>query len=404
MAVNGQAGAPASPPHGPRKLLMVEQGGRGGEADYTAQLTRELARLGWEVTLATADDHLFEPVGGVAVVGVFHYTRGHSATGRLVRRARLGPIVNGIRFLAAVPRLMLLARRAQIVHVQGWEFAPLGLIAVLGLRLSGATVVQTRHNTFERGDSLTAVMQIVWLILGALTERTIVHTESDIDRLREHSSERAVMIPHGEYGALARSGGEVDRDEARRGLGIPAGSPAVLMFGQLRTDKGLEDLLAAAGQIPRLFLIIGGEELGALAAARTQLEGPALAGRVIVREGFLDMATAAQLFAAADAVALPYEVASQSGVLLLSYGFQRPVVVYPVGGLLEAVIDGETGWICARQDVEALRDTLAEVAAAGWPECRRRGHLGAELALDRFGWPAIARRTSELYGEVLAGD
>ena len=85
------------------------------------------------------------------------------------------------------------------------------------------------------------------------------------------------------------------------------------------------------------------------------------------------MTQAAQLFAAADAVVLPYEVASQSGVLLLAYGFQRPVVVYPVGGLLEAVIDGETGWICARSDVEALRDDarrgrrrrLARVSPAG---------------------------------------
>ena len=56
----------------------------------------------------------------------------------------------------------------------------------------------------------------------------------------------------------------------------------------------------------------------------------------------------AELFAATDTVALPYRAASQSGVLLLAYGFARPVIVYPVGGLLEAVIDGETGWICAR--------------------------------------------------------
>ena len=45
-----------------------------------------------------------------------------------------------------------------------------------------------------------------------------------------------------------------------------------------------------------------------------------------VREGFLEMAQAAQLFAAADTVVLPYHGASQSGVLLLAYGFHRPVI------------------------------------------------------------------------------
>jgi glycosyltransferase involved in cell wall biosynthesis len=383
---------------------MVEQGGRGGEADYSAQLTRELAALGWQVVLATADDNLFEPVEGVAVRGIFHYTRGHSALGRLLRGARIGRVANGMRFLAAVPRLVGLARQADIVHVQGWEFAPLGLIAVVCLRLSGATVVQTRHNTFERGDSLTQTKQTVWRILAKLTERTIVHTQADIERLPPSSRIRAVVIPHGDYGDLAQSGGEANRDEARSRLGIPADSPVAMMFGQLRTDKGLNDLLAAASRTEGLYLLIAGQELGALAAGRSQLESPELAGRVIVREGFLDMAEAAQLFAAADAVVLPYEVASQSGVLLLAYGFQRPVIVYPLGGLIEAVVDGETGWICSRSDPQALADTLAEFAAAGWPECRRRGALAAQLARERFGWPMIARRTSELYGEVLAGD
>ena len=123
-----------------------------------------------------------------------------------------------------------------------------------------------------------------------------------------------------------------------------------------------------------------------------------------VREGFLDMHEAAQLFAATDTVALPYPRASQSGVLLLAYGFHRPVVVYPVGGMVEAVLDGQTGWICARPDVDGLVDALIASVDAGWLECRRRGEAGARLAEERFAWPAIARRTSELYEEILKGD
>jgi glycosyltransferase involved in cell wall biosynthesis len=381
---------------------MIEQGGRGGEADYTAELTRELAALGWTVVLATASDHLYPPVDGVVIEGVFHYTRGHSRAARAARGAGIGRVVNGARFLLAVPALVRLARRAQIVHAQGWEFAPLGLIAVVCLRLSGATVVQTRHNTFERGHSLTATKQAVWRLLGRLTERTIVHTQADIDRLPPLSRARSALIPHGEYGGIARSGGGADRTAARARLGIGTEVPVALMFGQLREDKGLGDLLEAMGGVPELQLVIAGEELGALAAAAAQLASPALKGRVIVREGFLEMGDAAELFAACDGVVLPYEVASQSGVLLLAYGFERPVIVYPVGGLTEAVIDGQTGWVCARSDPRALEDALREFSAAGWSECHRRGLLGAELAAERFGWEAIARRTSDLYGEVLA--
>jgi D-inositol-3-phosphate glycosyltransferase len=383
-----------------RRLLMVEQGGRGGVADYTAELTRALAADGWQVSLATADDHRYAAAPEVSIHRVFRYVRGRTPLGRAVRSCGLGAVVNGLRFLVAMPRLMALARRADLIHVQGWEFAPLGVVAIGCMRLAGATVVQTAHNTFERGRSLDRTHRL----LARLTVRTIVHTEADLTRAPRVPGEadgRVVMIPHGEYGGLARTGGLADRDAARASLGLTDDVSVTLLFGQLRPDKGLGDLLAALQQIPRLHLLIGGQEGGALAAARAQLESPALAGRVTVREGFLDMQDAAQLFAATDTVTLPYRLASQSGVLLLAYGFKRPVVVYPVGGLVEAVLDGETGWICAQPDVDGLVDALSASVDAGWPECRRRGEAGARLADERYAWPVIARRTGELYEDVL---
>ncbi len=211
----------------------------------------------------------------------------------------------------------------------------------------------------------------------------------------------AVVIPHGEYGGLARTGGEVDRDAARARLGVPADAVATLMFGQLRSDKGLPDLVAAVARVPRLHLLIGGQDIGGLAEVRERLA--ALGERVTVREGFLDMDQAAELFAATDTVALPYRQASQSGVLLLAYGFSRPVVIYPSGGMVEAVVDGETGWVCAAADVTALARALEESVAAGTAECLRRGENGRHLAEERFAWPVIARSTIELYEELLAG-
>jgi glycosyltransferase involved in cell wall biosynthesis len=381
------------------RLLMIEQGGRGGVADYTAELTRALGAEGWRVDLATASDNLYEPALGVTVHGVFHYVRGHSPLARYVRKLGLGPLANGLRFLLSIPRLVRLGRRCELTHSQGWEFAPLGLVAILCLRLAGVKVGQTSHNTFERGRQLRRTN--AWL--ARLTAFTIVHAEADLPRVPSAGRARAAVVPHGEYGALARDGGLLDRDGVRAALGIAPEAPVTLLFGQLRRDKGLGDLLAALSRLPQLQLLIGGQEEGALAAASAQLADPALAGRVTVREGFLAMHEAAQLFAATDTVALPYQLASQSGVLLLAYGFHRPVVVYPVGGLVEAVIDGETGWICARPDTDALTETLASAIAAGAAECQRRGEAGAKLAAERFSWPEMAHRTTEVYRRALAG-
>ena len=400
MAVSAEpADAPAPEQAVAGRVLVVEQGGRGGVADYTAELTRALAAQGWQVTLATADDHLFQPTPGVEVRRVFHYVRGHDQVAQAVRRTGLGPIVNSLRFLAAIPRLLRLARHADVIHTEGWEYAPLGVIAVAALRLARVPIVQTSHNTFERGRSLDR--SHAWL--ARLTSHTIVHTEADLARVPSTAAGRVSVIPHGEYGGLARAGGAAYRDASRAELGIAPDTPVTLLFGQLRPDKGLGDTLAAVARLPGLHLLVAGEERGALAGASEQLADPRLEGRVTVREGFLDMSEAARLFAASDTVVLPYMVASQSGVLLLAYGFARPVVVYPVGGLLESVVDGETGWVCARADVDALVDALAQAMEAGWIECRRRGEAGARLAQERYAWPAIARSTGQVYRALLAG-
>jgi glycosyltransferase involved in cell wall biosynthesis len=384
-----------------RRLLMIEQGGRGGVADYTAELVAALAADGWMVTLATAADHRYRPTTGVTVRPVFHYVRGDSRVARVLRARSLGKPINGLRFVAALPRLLRLAAQADIVHAQGWEIPQLGLPALAFLRLTGKPVVQTEHGTFDRTGSLRRTRLLARRAAARLTARTIVHTRADLARIDQFVRDRAAVIPHGEYGGLARTGGGAERAAARAKLGLAEDTPATLMFGQLRTDKGLADLVQAVAQLPSLHLLIGGQDVGGLSAVRDRLD--ALAGRVTVREGFLDMSEAAELFAATDTVALPYQQASQSGVLLLAYGFARPVIVYPTGGMVEAVIDGETGWICAAADPAALTQTLADSVQAGPQECLRRGERGRALAEDRFAWPVIARLTGELYDEVLAG-
>jgi glycosyltransferase involved in cell wall biosynthesis len=389
-----------------RRLLMIEQGGRGGVTDYTIELVRELAAQGWSITLATADDHRIPPIDGVTVERVFRYARGSTRTGRALRRHGLGRIVNGARFLLALPRLMRLAARADIAHTQGWEVPQIGLVAIACLRIVGTPVIETSHNTFERAGAgaFLRLRQAVSRIVTRLTARTIVHTEADLARASALVGDRAVVIPHGEYGGLARRGGRAERDAARAALGIAPEAPVTLVFGQLRIDKGLGDVVQALKHVPSLHLLIGGEDTGGLTAVRAELEDGELRGRVTVREGFLDMGEAAELFAAADTVVLPYPTASQSGVLLLAYGFGRPVIIYPVGGMVEAVLDGETGWICSTATVEALTQALAASVHAGPAESLRRGERGSALAQERYAWAAIARRTGELYDEVLAGE
>jgi glycosyltransferase involved in cell wall biosynthesis len=206
---------------------------------------------------------------------------------------------------------------------------------------------------------------------------------------------------HGHYGGVADGARAVSPAAARAALGLPAEPPVVLLFGVLRPDKGLDDLLAAASGTPRWQVLVAGKEDGALHAARAALGRPELAERVTIREGFHGIDEVAEFFAAADLVALPYHRVSQSGVLQLAYGFARPVVAYPVGGLPEAVIEGETGWLCAQATPSALAAVLREAESAGRDELRRRGEAGRNWAAETLDWGTIAAATETVYTSVM---
>jgi len=381
------------------RVLLVEEGGVGGVADYTAELAAALARAGCAVDVATARDHRYPAAPGVALHGLFPYVRGRTALGRAIRRARLSKVVNGLTHGAAHVPLLALARRADVVHVQGGEWPPLGAVQALLMRAARRPFVWTPHNTFERGERAYARSRAV---TDRCAARLVIHAEHDRGALPPATAAKAVVIPHGEYGGLARRGApDADAEAARAELGAGADELVVLLFGQLRSDKGVRDLLLAAAEVPGVRVVLAGEDKGALADVADLRADARLDGRLVVRQGFVPAEEAGRLFAAADVAALPYRQASASGVLLLAYGYGRPAVVYPVGGLPEYVVDGETGWLCARADPQALAERLREITAAGRATCRARGAAARALADERFSWDAIAQQTIALYAEAI---
>ncbi len=125
-------------------------------------------------------------------------------------------------------------------------------------------------------------------------------------------------------------------------------------------------------------------------AYRGQVDRLGLHDRVELRNRYVSNEEAALLFATADAALLPYRSASQSGVVQLAYAYGCPVIATSVGGLPDAVRDGEDAILCAANDADALATAIERMA-------REKERL--KSGVERSG----GMHSFERYAELLAG-
>ena len=65
-----------------------------------------------------------------------------------------------------------------------------------------------------------------------------------------------------------------------------------------------------------------------------------------------------KFFAACDLVVLPYVSATQSGIVQIAYGFNKPVVATNICGLPEVILDGQTGYIVQPKTPGAIANAV----------------------------------------------
>jgi glycosyltransferase involved in cell wall biosynthesis len=78
----------------------------------------------------------------------------------------------------------------------------------------------------------------------------------------------------------------------------------------------------------------------------------------------------------------------------------KPVVVTASGGLPESVVDGETGFIIAKEDAPALADRIC-MLLEDTELARRMGEAGRKRAVEHFTRERMAQEVSELYEDAI---
>ena len=186
----------------------------------------------------------------------------------------------------------------------------------------------------------------------------------------------------------------------------PPGRPMVLLPARIGVGKGHHDLIDAAriliAQKHDFDLYFAGavesqslrQELLRTAAAAGLEDRVRLLGEVSAK-GIRD------LYALSSVVVLPSDSEGLGRVLLESQSMKKPVVAYDCGGMPEAVLPNESGFLVKTGDVEALADRVS-LLLKDHALRLRMGERGREFVSQRFSISALIQRHESFYLSALS--
>lgn len=178
-------------------------------------------------------------------------------------------------------------------------------------------------------------------------------------------------------------------------------SPTLLFMGRLGQRKGSNDLIRAFATLVALFpsarLILAGD--GEIAHARALAEELGIS-QMVDTPGWVGPNDKAALFQQATAYVLPsYNEGLPMSVLeAMAHGL--PVVSTPVGGIPDAITDGDDGFLVPPGDVAALSARLRLLLTD--PELALRiGDAARDKIRSRFATDAVIAHWIQLYAALL---
>ena len=318
-------------------------------------------------------------------------------SGRLFARRPRSPLRRPVRALEYLPSVRALSRAVDafdpdVVHVQ-WLMMP-GFDLRWLRRLGRARpTVFTAHNVMLRQSPERTDL---WKRIFTSVDGVVVHSERGVERLAALGVERAriARIPHPVFAPGTRTGY------------VPGmyPVPTLLLFGLLRTYKGLDVLVRALAEVVRTVsdvrLVVAGYPFDSVEPVRRLAEELQVEDRIDWRLGHVPDDDVEALMASATLVVLPYREGDASGVLATALGHARPVVASDIGSLGELVREFGAGEVVPAGDAGAL--AAAIVRLLGDPDSLAAAARGAEAARAALSWDAAAGAHERFYDLLVA--
>lgn len=361
-------------------VLGVSYPFRGGISHYSTLLVKEL-RKKYDVNFIT----LYRQYPEIFFPGKTQYDYSKNKI-----TEQNDAIVDSINPLTWIKTALILKKeKVDLVVVQWWHpfFAiSFGTIVNILSIISKTKMSFLCHNVIPHESTLFDRILSKYAFFRC--KYFIVHSEEDQRNLLSFKPnaviKKNVHPTYSEFGQFAH----YDKEQAKDRLNIKQDKKVILFFGLVRAYKGLKYLVKAMKEVIKhidCILLVVGEfyepEEGYLLLIK-QLE---LNEHIFIINEYVKNEDVPLYFCCSDVVVLPYVSATQSGIVQIAYGLNKPVITTNVGGLPEAVEHGKTGFIVEPKSPEGLSQAILKYYHEGYEIQFREG---IRKRTDTFQWDA----------------
>lgn len=278
----------------------------------------------------------------------------------------------------------IVATNALALVIQWWTvfWWPAFFLIAHHVRRKGMPVILLCHNMVDHEAS--GWKRFLSGLMMRQADAFVVHSTEHRQHVEREFPGRPVMFtPIPAYDEHPLSGVSLQK----------RGRLELLFFGFIRPYKGLDVLLDALELLEgdEIYLTVAGEawqdsEKTIARLRRIECE------KVELHIEFVSDSMAAALIERADAVVLPYLAASGSAVTALAYNFDTPVIASCVGGLRDAVVEGQTGFLFRAGDAHDLASLIRRMGRDELTAMR----AGVASYRSENGWHAYAEKLRDM--------
>lgn len=173
----------------------------------------------------------------------------------------------------------------------------------------------------------------------------------------------------------------------------PVHSGRVLFFGRINPYKGADNLLEIVRLCPNIQFDVVGRVDSQMQGIVDQL---AKEKNVKLNNDYVTDAEMREAFVNCDWVIVPYNSASQSGIIIDAYKYSRPVIAFAVGAIPEQVDANKSGYLVTAGDNKKFADKLKDAAKLSLDEYDMMSQYAYQYGCKKYATSGAVERFVEL--------